>query len=54
MTNSKVRDNQLSFAGLVAICVSAMIGSAIFDLPKNMGGQQRRFWPGLRQGLACG
>ncbi|WP_283575058.1 amino acid permease [Limosilactobacillus pulli] len=36
MTNSKVRDNQLSFAGLVAICVSAMIGSAIFDLPKNM------------------
>ena len=36
MTNPKVRDNQLSFAGLVAICVSAMIGSAIFDLPKNM------------------
>lgn len=28
--------NQLGFLGLVTICISAMIGSAIFDLPKNM------------------
>lgn len=29
-------DNRLGFLGLVTICISAMIGSAIFDLPKNM------------------
>lgn len=30
------KNNQFGFLGLLTICISAMIGSAIFDLPKNM------------------
>lgn len=33
---SKASDAKLGFFGLVTICISAMVGSAVFDLPKNM------------------
>lgn len=33
---SKESDAKLGFFGLVTICISAMVGSAVFDLPKNM------------------
>lgn len=33
---NKESEAQLGFFGLITICISAMVGSAIFDLPKNM------------------
>lgn len=32
----KESEAKLGFLGLITICISAMVGSAVFDLPKNM------------------
>ncbi|GEK27834.1 histidine-histamine antiporter [Furfurilactobacillus siliginis] len=32
----KAQAGKMGFVGLVALCVSAMVGSGVFDLPKNM------------------
>lgn len=35
-SNKKAQAGRLGFVGLVALTVSAMVGSGVFDLPKNM------------------
>ncbi|WP_172188755.1 histidine-histamine antiporter [Lentilactobacillus kribbianus] len=34
--SKNVQAGKMGFVGLVALCVSAMVGSGVFDLPKNM------------------
>ena len=34
--SNKKSAEQLGLVGLIALCVSAMVGSGVFDLPKNM------------------
>ena len=34
--SNKKSPEKLGLIGLIALCVSAMVGSGVFDLPKNM------------------
>lgn len=36
MENKKTDAGKLGLVGLIALCISAMVGSGVFDLPKNM------------------
>ncbi|SFU51191.1 arginine:ornithine antiporter / lysine permease [Clostridium sp. DSM 8431] len=36
MENEKSKAGKLGLIGLVALCISAMVGTGVFDLPKNM------------------
>lgn len=36
MEADKSKEGKLGLVGLIALCISAMVGSGVFDLPKNM------------------